>query len=572
MRADPMEGGRSRDLAHEKHETHENAKSPFVFVRVFRGLFHLLVLVLLLVAGCAAIPDERAKPFDFEWPDTLRADRGHAIVFYVDGVNRDVFYEMIDAGELPTFKRYFLDRGAEVEKAVCTFPSVTTPNCVAMATGFFQGRTNVPQIRWFDRNRMLFRDYATIAQKDAVDDGYVVPTVFERLTSGWSVSILFPIHRGATRWIENWTSAGPPYFFKMFRLVDRISMIRWSIVNDIALTRGELPRVVWMHLIAPTCNALVHGTEGEVYRDSIRHADAQIGRLLANFEARGILDRLTLFLVSEHGQTVSDPGKRLDVEAVIEKDLGLRVARKHLFERTVFEERLAYYRKHEVVFATAGQRSCYLYIRKPGNGSTWLDRPAIAELRAYPTRSGPLDVLAYFAAKEQVDLAIAHEGTRVLIVSENGEASITSEGDSFRYEVVGGEDPLRYKAHPPAAKLMGGFHTGSEWLAATIDSDYPDAVAQLAVLFQSARVGDVVLSVAPGYSFRKGALAGHGSAWKEDMLMPMIVAGKGVRHCRIPHARLIDLAPTLLEAIGEDPGALPLMDGRSFWEEIRSEN
>lgn len=536
------------------------------------ALLGSILLFALLAAGCAAIPDERAKPFDFEWPDTLRTDRGHAIVFFVDGVNRDIFNEMIEAGELPTFKRYFLESGATVERAVSTFPSVTTPNCVAMATGFFQGRTNVPHIRWFDRNRMLFRDYATIAQKDAVDDGYALPTVFERLTSGWSVSILFPIHRGATRWIENWTSAGPPYFFKMFRLVDRISMIRWSIVNDIARTRGEFPRVVWMHLIAPTCNAVVRGIEGEVYRDSIRHADAQIGRLLANFEAQGILDELTLFLVSEHGQTASDPKKRLDVEDAIERDLGLRVAKKHLFERTVFEKRLAYYRRHDVVFATAGERSGHLYIRKSGDRSTWLDRPSIAQLRAYPVTSGKMDLMRHFAAYEQVDFAIAHEGSRVLIVSEKGEASITAQGDSFRYEVVGGEDPLRYAAHPPAAALLGGLHTGDEWLAATITSDYPDAVAQFAVLFESARVGDIVLSVAPGYSFQKGALAGHGSAWREDMLMPMIVAGKGVRHCQIPRARLIDLAPTLLEAIGEDPGARPVMDGRSFWREISADD
>ena len=531
-----------------------------------------MLLLVLLASGCAAIPDERAKPFDFEWPDTLRAGRGHAIVFFVDGVNRDVFHEMIEAGELPTFKRYFLDRGAEVAKAVCTFPSVTTPNCVAMATGFLQGRTNVPQIRWFDRNRMLFRDYATIAQKDAVDGGYVVPTVFERLTAGWSVSIFFPIHRGATRWIENWTSAGPPYFFKMFHLVDRISMIRWSIVNDIALTRGEFPRVVWMHLIAPTCNAVLHGIGGEIYRDSIRHADAQVGRLLADFEAEGILEDLTLFLVSDHGQTASDPQKRLDVGDVVEKGLGLRVARKHLFERTVFEDRLAYYRKHDAVFATAGERSCHLYIRKPGAGSTWLDRPTIRELRAYPTKSGGEDLMRRLAAREQVDFAIAHEGKRVLIVSDTGEGSITSEEGRYRYEVSAGEDPLRYAAHPPAAKLIGGFHSAGEWLDASIDSDYPDAVMQLTVLFESARAGDIVLSVAPGYSFQKGAYAGHGSAWKEDMLMPMVVAGKGVRHCTIPHARLIDLAPTLLEAIGEDPRVLPLMDGRSFWKDISSED
>ena len=52
--------------------------------------------------------------------------------------------------------------------------------------------------------------------------------------------------------------------------------------------------------------------------------------------------------------------------------------------------------------------------------------------------------------------------------------------------------------------------------------------------------------------------------------MPMIVAGKGVRRGGIDHVRLVDLLPTLLEAIGEDPSAGAPMDGRSFWGEIRS--
>ena len=75
----------------------------------------------------------------------------------------------------------------------------------------------------------------------------------------------------------------------------------------------------------------------------------------------------------------------------------------------------------------------------------------------------------------------------------------------------------------------------------------------------------------PGHNLGRHFKAGHGSAYKEDMLIPLFVAGKGVRHCEIDHARLVDLVPTLPEAIGEDPAIGPPMDGRSFWKRIRLE-
>ena len=536
-----------------------------------RWLSPFLFLLCVVAAGCAAIPDERAKPFEYPFPKDLRYDRGAAIVFFVDGLNLDAFDEMLAAGELPNVQRYFVDRGVRVRRAVTTFPSVTTPNCVVMTTGCFQGHTNVPQIRWFDRTEMVFRDYATIAEKDTVDDDYAVANVFERLTSGWSASIFLPVHRGATRWIENWTSAGPPYFFHWFNLVDRISMVRWSIISDIARHTGEFPRVVWMHLIAPTCTAVIEGIGEGPYREAIRHADAQIGRLLSSLEAQGILDRLTIFFVSDHGQTPTDPRKGMDVEDVLEYELDMRAARLHkLYAGKPLETRLAYYNRYKAVFACAGERSGYIYLRKPGKGSSWLVRPTVKELRAYPTKGGARDVIRHFAMKPGVDVAIAGDRHRVLLVGARGEAAIEADGDRRRYTVLSGDDPLGYSTHPATRALVGRFVSREEWYEASLATEYPDAVVQLPILFESRRVGDVVISMKPGFNLSRRCKAGHGSLNRADMLTPMIVAGKGVRRGEIDHVRLVDLLPTLLDAIGEDPTVGAPMDGRSFWEQVRS--
>ena len=532
----------------------------------------LVLLLCVLAAGCAAIPDERVKPLDYPFPKDLRYDGGAAIVLFVDGINLDVFNEMLAAGELPNVKKFFVDRGVHVRRAVSTFPSVTTPNCVAMTTGCFQGHTNVPQIRWFDRTEMLYRDYITIAEKDKVDNDYAVPNAFERLSSGWSVSILLPIHRGATRWIENWTSAGPPYFFRLYNLVDRISMIRWSIISDIARQTGAFPRLVWMHLIAPTCTAVIDGIDEGPYRDAIRHADAQIGRLLNGLQPQGVLDHVTLFFVCDHGQTPTNPSEGLDVEDVLEDELDLHAARLHkLYSGKPLETRLAYYNQYFAVFACAGERSGHIYLRKPGPESSWLERPTIAQLRAYPTEGGPHDVIKHFAMKPGVDVAIAHQGNRTLLVSEKGEAEIVADGDQRRYTVLSGDDPLGYSTHPATRDLVGRFVPRQAWYEASLDTDYPDAVVQLPILFESRRTGDVVLSMKPGYNLGRHYKAGHGSLRRTDMLMPMLISGKGVRHGEIDHVRLVDLIPTILDAIGQKQSTGAPMDGRSFWDKIRVE-
>ena len=81
------------------------------------------------------------------------------MVFYVDGLRKDVLEEMAAAGELPLLKRFILDRAASVDNAVTSIPSITFGNATAMVTGVYPSHHGVVANTWFDRDRLVFRNY-----------------------------------------------------------------------------------------------------------------------------------------------------------------------------------------------------------------------------------------------------------------------------------------------------------------------------------------------------------------------------------------------------------------------------
>jgi hypothetical protein len=97
----------------------------------------------------------------------------------------------------------------------------------------------------------------------------------------------------------------------------------------------------------------------------------------------------------------------------------------------------------------------------------------------------------------------------------------------------------------------------------TFDSDYPDALVQIARLASCSRAGDVMLSAARGWDFRGRYepiphVSSHGALHRDHMLVPLLlnrVAGA------IPR-RTVDLMPSALAALGVLPPAG--LEGTSF--------
>ncbi|MCX5676401.1 MAG: alkaline phosphatase family protein [Planctomycetota bacterium] len=339
--------------------------APSALNRTAGGLRPWLLLAagVFFVSGCAAMPDERRATFGIRFPPPAPSESPSAIVFVVDGVNRDVFAQMLDEGRLPNLRKYFADRGLFCERCVANVPGVTLPNETSIVTGLFAGRHGVMGIQWFDRNQLIERNYEEVAEKNLVDGDYRAATIFERLGDSTTMSLFHQAHRGATQFVENWMSAGPPFFFGWYGFVDRIALWRFDIVAQIARAQGGFPALVMAYLLAPDMEGYRSGVSSDAYRGALEHADAHIGRILRDLEAAGRLEGTVLAFVSDHGMV--DVARHWPIKEFFRRELHLAVPGEAPWETTRFENRLAYFDKYECVLEGSGDRYWAIYLRKP---------------------------------------------------------------------------------------------------------------------------------------------------------------------------------------------------------------
>ena len=547
----------------------------------WRFAFVLTALLIVASPGCG-VPSAEGPAgsygLDFSLPDGSPTDS--AVVFIVDGVHAGIFREMLDTGELPALKRYFVDRGLYAPTAVANTPSVTLANLTSITTGQFPGHHGVTGINWFDRNRLLWRDYDSIAQKNALDGDYTAPTIYEQFPDRTTFSVFFQPHRGTTKFIENWMSAGPPFFFGWYRFVDRLTLLRFNKVMDFARQRREMPAITAAYLLAPDFHAYAQGVKSDHYRDALRHTDRQIGRVLGDMERAGLLDKIIIALVSDH--SLGEVAAHFPIDRFLERELELDLAPRRMRENVPFEWRSKHYRKYPAVTYGSGDRYWAICLRKPivrGEElayAAWPVRPAPADLSAYPIippdgrHRTPawktVDLLSRLTEPNAIDaVAYAVGANRVRVRRKAGEVEFRQPGGReapITYHVITGDDPLRWAGKVDDEALVGRPLSPREWLAETCDTDYPDLPAQIVAYFRAPRAGDIAVFAAPNWDFRNSNRAGHGGLRPEDMHTPLLIAGPGVPKGTIRAARTVDLVPTILTLLKRP--LPPHLDGQSL--------
>jgi hypothetical protein len=518
----------------------------------------LFLLFALLPVGCGVPgPDGPSDTYGIDFTPPTGTEPAGCFVFVVDGLNARLFNELLRAGELPNIQRYFVDRGLYCPAAVASVPSVTLANLTAVAAGTFPGHCDITGINHFDRRTHLWRDYATIAQKNTLDGDHDTPLIFEYFPDEFTVSLFFQPHRGASKFFENWLSAGPAFGLGWYDFVDRLTLFRLGEMMDLARDGNRWPRVVVAYLLWPDFAAYGHGISNDVYRRSIRHADRQIGRVLGDLDRVGALDKLVLALVSDHSH--SDVTGHLDLADWLE-DRGLAVASDHLAEETSPHNRRDYYERFDCVLTGSGERYAAIYLKRPG-AADWSDRPSAEDLQAYPVAPGnTVDLPAGLLEHPAVDVVAFPAGPHAVRVRTRlGSALLTQPGGpggDITLTVTAGEQPLGYDL-PRSVTL-----SRQDWLERTTRTDYPDAPVQLSAYFRADRSGDLALFATPGWDFGRHHRGGHGGLRAEqDMLVPLILAGPGVPNARLDTARTVDLLPTLLHLL--DKPVPSDLDGRS---------
>jgi hypothetical protein len=152
------------------------------------------------------------------------------------------------------------------------------------------------------------------------------------------------------------------------------------------------------------------------------------------------------------------------------------------------------------------------------------------------------------------------DGASLLRLSEirsrdRGTARIVEHEGRFSYRPLSG-DPLGVGAHESLSS--------NDAFDATVDSDYPDAIVQIAKLLGSPRSGEMILSAARDWDFRGNwepipHVSSHGALHRDHMMVPLLLNRVASRSPR----RTVDIMPSALAALGI---AVPTgLDGTSYF-------
>lgn len=450
-----------------------------------------------------------------------------AMLLLIDGLRADVAEAELAAGRLPHLARLTAD-GAR-RRAATVFPSTTSVAYLPFLTGCLPGRCDVPSIRWLDRRHYRGRWWR---ERDAVRsycgyqagrlDGDMAPdvaTIFDLVPE--SVAIFSMVTRGLRPGADRIQGAR-----KFWGTVSHYTENHQPGDDAVAAELLRLPTNDWRFCFAqfPAVDGHTHAAHPTAPRvlASLQQVDRTIGELTGRLD-----DQTLLMVVSDHGA------------APVTAHLDLATWFRTRGARTLAHPVL-WTRDPAVAVMVAGNAQAALYAA-PGSART--TRLPWQEARM-PGAFGIADDTVALLLREPAVALIAGEaidGT-IHVVSRGGEATISHRPPTIDYRPVTG-DPLQ----------LGGAHSLSpeEWLAASMDTPFPDAVVSLHDQFRSPRTGDLVIAASEGWDFREAwehpeHKSGHGSLIASHMLTPLW----SNRPLPDRPFRTVDVFPRLLEHLG----------------------
>jgi hypothetical protein len=465
------------------------------------------------------------------------------IVVLADGVRPDTLADALDAGQLPAMAR-LRDEGTITTLTSC-FPTVTGPAYAPILMGRFPGSIGVPGLRWYDRARSAcgLPDYARSyvgyqVDKFNSDLDPAAPTIWE--LTGANVGAITMITRGLDMrrhvGIDSlWSGIRAAYAHftgNVGRAFDIDREVRDRAVRLIAEHRPEFAFVAFG---TPDKSSHALGHRSPRVREALQIVDSAVARIREDAERDGRWETMHLWVTSDHGH--SPVTAHEDLVGII-GEMGYR-AFGHPWTVTIAPD---------VAVMVSGNAMAHLYV-----GLESRERPY------WPAAGARWSGLAAMLLdRPSVDLVLLPTGRGAIVVSAaRGQALVSMTGDRFSYERRGG-DPLGL-----GADLL--HVDGDEARAATMRTDYPDGVVQIALAALAPRAGDIILSASRNWDFRAkyepiNHVSSHGALHREHMLVPLLT-NRPLTGSR-PPARTVDVMPSALAVLGKPiPSSL---DGRSF--------
>ena len=456
------------------------------------------------------------------------------VLVVADGLRPDTLDAAIAAGAVPALARLRADGGAHT--LTTCFPSVTGLAYAPFLMGKHPAEVGLPGLRWLDRSHARARvpaharSYVGWGVKGLDGDlDPASPTLFELVRP--SLGALTMITRGLPRsqriargvW---WAARGLQGHF--FGSLDDWLLADRDVATIVAQrVRNEHPRFTLAALMGIDKASHATGHASAEAARALRLVDSLVARLQS--DAARDNRPLRVWVASDHGHVPVQAHDEL-VEAV--RATGARVI------------------AHPWVIGATGD----VAVMVGGNAMAQLYLEPTARVRAgwaaHAERWSPLaDALL---ARASVDLMILPLDARRCLVraSGRGEALIRAEGDGDRWRVT-----HEHRTGNPLGLAPGTFDRTEAWQVAHA-SDYPDALVQLALLTGCERVGDLLLSAAPGFDFRaryepSPHVSTHGALHRNQMRVPLLLDAPPRERLR----RTTEIMPAICEVLGLAPPA-----------------
>jgi hypothetical protein len=451
-----------------------------------------------------------------------------SIILVADGLTPATLASAIRDRDVPELAALRDASGLNVITTV--FPSVTGVAYIPMLTGMHPADAGVPGLRWYDRRRRLpalfghSRSYVgTQIRAMNADLSPDATTLYEHV-DGSSLGAESVVTRGLST--GNQLDRGWRYAARVIHAHVTGDVARWAALEEelagtlVTRIRRERPRFVFAAFTAGDKATHARGAGDPAVRRSLKLIDHVVGGIRRDAESDGRWSCMQLWVVSDHGH--STVTNHFDLADEVRR-LGIKV-RSHPW--TLPD-------RSEAAVMVSGNSMAHVYLgldsqtRRP-----WPELDRQWSTRLEPLLSHPaIDLIATMQSPSRIQ--VRRGGTF-------GEVVMGQRGTSYR-SIEG--NPL---AVDPFEELCD-----SAVHERTLETCYPDSVAQLARLVRAERSGDVIVSAAPGWDLRRryepiNHVSSHGALHAAHMLVPLV----GNRRIDERPCRTVDLHRFLMHSLG----------------------
>ncbi len=243
----------------------------------------LSFLLLLLSASCSSVAETKDDP-------TL-------LLLSFDGFR----WDYLEKAATPNLDRLG-GEGVKAERLIPVFPTKTFPNHYSIVTGLYPEEHGIVANNMYDPELGRF----SLSNREAVENPrwWAGEPIWVSLAKRGEVSAtLFwpgseaPIGGHYPTYWEKYDS-DVPYRDRLEQILAWIEM-------------PEPPRFIAAYFAAVDAAGHDFGPDSEEVREAIVRLDGTLGRLIQGLEDRNLFDTVNLIVVSDHGMTELDPGRKI---------------------------------------------------------------------------------------------------------------------------------------------------------------------------------------------------------------------------------------------------------------------